>query len=83
MPVPLSGMPTIRSVEVGRFSPRARRSDDIAKAVSFLSSDDFNYVSGIELLVGGERQNQNRVMRKSGDQGCSQASDQDHTIRYA
>ena len=55
MPVPLSGMPTIRSVEVGRFSPRARRSDDIAKAVSFLSSDDFNYVSGIELLVGGER----------------------------
>lgn len=37
------------SVPLGRMG----NSDDIAKAVSFLASDEASYVSGIELFVDG------------------------------
>jgi NAD(P)-dependent dehydrogenase (short-subunit alcohol dehydrogenase family) len=39
----------VASVPMGRMGS----SDEVAKAVSFLASDDSSYVTGIELLVDG------------------------------
>jgi NAD(P)-dependent dehydrogenase (short-subunit alcohol dehydrogenase family) len=39
----------VAAVPMGRMG----NSDDIAKAVSFLASDDSSYITGIELVVDG------------------------------